>query len=144
MSGDQLPAVRAPEADLVPVSTATISDREFERLWRIGTGLANSRMFKDVEKAEEAFAKILLGRDLGLSPTQSLQGIYLVEGNLQIAATTLASFVRRSPRYDYDVTVHTRESCTVVFWRHHTEHLRAEVDAWRALKPSRVWAGSMV
>jgi hypothetical protein len=102
-------------AQLQPVSTATIDEAEFTRLWRIGLNLAKSGMFKDVRQGEQAFAKILLGRDLGLSPVQSLGAIYFVKGNLQIAAVTLASFVRRHEGYDYVVIEHTPEVCSIEF-----------------------------
>lgn len=80
-----------------------MSDGEIKRAWRVANALAQSRMFKDVHQAEQAFAKILLGRDLGLSPTQAMTGIHIVEGKPELAATTLAAFVRRKSGYDYKV-----------------------------------------
>jgi hypothetical protein len=87
-------AEREPEGNLVPMNTATMTDGEIDRLFRVAKALAMSGMFKDARQAEQAFAKILLGRDLGLSPTQAMTGIHIVEGKPEIAATTLAGFIK--------------------------------------------------
>lgn len=105
-----------PPAPLVPVNTATMDADEMRQLWRVAQNLAASGMFKDINQAEKAYAKILLGRDLGLSPAQSLQSMDFVKGNVQLRAVTLAGFVRRSEDYDYEVTEHTAETCSVTFW----------------------------
>lgn len=94
---------------------AGMSDEELGRTIRIATDLAKSQLFPDAQTAHAAFAKILLGRDLGLSPTQALTGIYIVEGKPQIAAVTLAGFVRRTPGHDYRITEHTDEACSIDF-----------------------------
>jgi hypothetical protein len=96
---------------------AAMSDAELERMYRVAKALALSKRFPDARTADEAFAKVLLGRDLGLSPTQAMTGIYIVEGKPQIAATTLAGFVRKSERYDYSVDELTDEKCSVTFYR---------------------------
>lgn len=86
-----------------------ISGQEFETLWRVARALAASSMFKDGRQAEQAFARILLGRDLGLSPTESMSAIHIVEGKPELSADLQASMLRtyRSPegdRYDYRIT----------------------------------------
>lgn len=92
-----------------------MNDEEIRRTWRVSQALAASGMFKDARQAEQAFAKILLGRDLGLSPTQAMTGINIVEGKPEIAAVTLASFVRRRDGYEYKVVEHTVEKCSIEF-----------------------------
>jgi hypothetical protein len=98
--------------ELAPILT----DDEINRLWRIGSALAKSKMFNDAQQAEEAFAKIILGRDLGLSPMQSMTGIHLVKGKPQVAAVMLAGFVRQHERYDYSIMEHTETACEILFW----------------------------
>jgi hypothetical protein len=100
---------------------AAMTDDELTRTYRIAKALALSKRFPDARTADEAFAKILVGRDLGLSPTQALTGLHIVEGKPQIAAVTLAGFVRKSPRYDYGVQEMTDETCTITFWSMETE-----------------------
>lgn len=104
-----------PDAHMMPVNTGTMSDQEIDRLFRIAKALAMSKVFKDVTQAEQAFAKILVGRDLGLSPAQSLSSMDFVKGNIQMRAVTLAGFVKRSPKYDYRIATHTGETCSILF-----------------------------
>ncbi len=92
-----------------------MSDSELERVWRIGKALALSGMFSDARQAEQAVAKILLGLDLGLSPTQAMTGIHIVEGKPMVAAVTLASFVQRLPGYDYRVLKLDDVECSIEF-----------------------------
>lgn len=82
------------------------SDAEAESLYKLATTLAASGLFKDTQQAGQAFAKILVGRDLGLGATQALIGIDLIEGKPSLSANLQAALLRqyRSPegaRYDY-------------------------------------------
>lgn len=93
-----------------------MSDDEIRRTWRVAAALAQSGMFKGERSkctAEEAFAKILIGRDLGISSTQALMTVDLVHGAVQLRGVLLASFVRRSPDYEYKITEHDAEHCKV-------------------------------
>lgn len=78
-----------------------LSDDEIRRLFRIADGLARSSAFKDARQAEQAFAKMVVGRDLGLTPAQSMQGVQFVEGGIQMHYAMLGQFVRARPGYDY-------------------------------------------
>src|ERR1044071_303709 len=61
-----------------------MTDDEIRRSWRLASSLAASGMFKDAKQGEQAFAKILIGRDLGLTPTQAMTGIHIVEGKPEV------------------------------------------------------------
>lgn len=91
-----------------------LSNEEIETTYRQATALYQSGMFRDVKTAGEAYARITIGRDLGLSAAASMTGIHLVEGKPMVHYSMLAAFVRQHERYDYRVTEHTDESCTVV------------------------------
>lgn len=106
-------AVREPHA---PVPAPILSGEELEATWRISKALAASGMFKDAAQAEQAFAKILLGRDLGLSPTQAMTGIYLIEGRPEVGANLLAFFVKSREGYDYRVVENTNDRCVIDFY----------------------------
>jgi hypothetical protein len=99
---------------LSPASTAVImSPAQYESTWKMAKALAHSASFKDIGKddASKALARILLGADLGMSPTQSLMGIDIVKGNPQIRGVALGRMVRQSAKrptpsgesYDYAV-----------------------------------------
>lgn len=107
-------ATRVATAVIGPMPLLT--NDEISRTWRVASALAASGMFKDARQAEQAFAKILLGRDLGLSPTQAMTGIHIVEGKPEIAAVTLASFVQRLPDYDYRIREHDEQHCKIEFF----------------------------
>lgn len=47
-------------------------------------------------KPSDVLAIVLYGRDLGLSPMQSIQGIYVVKGKPQLSATTWTALARRA------------------------------------------------
>jgi len=98
-----------------------LADDEFDRVWRMSKALAASGMFKDVTQAEQAFGRILLGRDLGLTPTQALMSVDVVEGNVQVRAVRLAAWVRQHEDYDYVILEHDEARCTIQF------HYRGEV-----------------
>jgi hypothetical protein len=72
-----------------------ISGDNFERVERVATGLAQSGVFKDVTSTQNAMAKILLGADLGLTPTQALMNLDVVEGNARVRSVLLGAWVRQ-------------------------------------------------
>jgi hypothetical protein len=99
---------------LSPASTAVImSPSQYESTWKMSKALASSGSFKDIgrEEGSKALARILLGADLGMSPTQALLGIDIVKGNPQIRGVALGRMVRNSAKrptptgesYDYAV-----------------------------------------
>lgn len=87
------------------VAPYVLSDDELRLTWRAASALATSGIFKDATKGsvEVAFAKVMIGRDLGISPTQALMTIDLVQGSIQLRGVLLASFIRRSATYEYQI-----------------------------------------
>jgi hypothetical protein len=105
--------------DLVKSGHASIdliSGDNFERVERVATGLAASGMFKGVTDTQTAMAKILLGADMGLTPTQALLSIDVVKGNVQIRGKRLLAWVRQSENYDYEVIERTDEKGVLRFF----------------------------
>lgn len=76
------------------MAVGLISDDEVRRMYRIAEALALSDMFKDTKKAEQAFAKMIIGRDLGMSPAQSMLGLHLVEGSVMVHYAMLGRFIK--------------------------------------------------
>lgn len=124
---DELPGEDMPGdgADLQVVKGAAapvpyrgvMSDDELRRTWRTAAALAQSKMFPDAQEAAQAFAKILMGHDLGLSPTQAMQGIHIVEGKPMLHYATLGGFVRARDGYDYRKVEQTAERCVLEWTR---------------------------
>lgn len=96
-----------------PASTAVMTPEQYDSTSRMAKALAHSGTFKDIGKDDwsKALARILLGADLGMSPTQALMGIDIVKGNPQIRGVALGRMVRQSAKrptatgesYDYAV-----------------------------------------
>ncbi len=97
------------------VAAHVLSDDEMRRTWRLSSALAASGMFKDAQQAEQAFAKVLIGRDLGISATQSLMALDIVHGSIFMRGVLLASFVRKSRDYHYKVIERTNDRCRLLF-----------------------------
>lgn len=97
---------------------AALDKAEHDNLGRVANTLASSGLFPDATSGAQAFAKILLGRSIGLGPMEAMTGIHIVEGKPQLAATTLAGFVREHPDYDYEVVDHNELHCELLFYRH--------------------------
>lgn len=103
-----------------PPDIAAMTGGEIDTLVRLAQNLSASGFFKDARKAEEAFAKLVFGRDLGLGATQALTEIHIVEGKPELSANLQASMVRRyvgpdGERYDFRKPAHTNEVCKLVF-----------------------------
>lgn len=82
----------------------------------IGKIFAESGMFPDIKSQSQAVVKILAGKELGLSPFESMKNLYLVNGKLAIQSNALASLIKTSPKYDYKVDVITNEECKISFF----------------------------
>jgi hypothetical protein len=101
-------ALASPDVrEALVVATSILDDEEIGRLWRLAKSLRDARMFKGADDepltSEQAFAKILIGRDLGLSAARSLMALHIVKGNIQVAGKQLLAWVRASEQYDYEV-----------------------------------------
>jgi hypothetical protein len=79
-----------------------MTDAEFAGLWRTAKGLAESQLFKDARQAGQAFAKILAGRDLGLTPFESMGQLHVIEGKVEASSDLHATRVRERG-YDFRV-----------------------------------------
>jgi hypothetical protein len=83
------------------VERMLLTDDEMRRMYRVAESLALSGIWKDIKKAEAAFAKMVVGRDLGMTPAQAMQGIHFVEGNIQLHYSMIGNFIRAREGYDY-------------------------------------------
>jgi hypothetical protein len=124
MADDSTQELETPGTAVIerPASTALMTPEQFDSTWRMSKALAASGSFKDIGRAgltgealngeaSKALARIMLGADMGMSPTQALMGIDIVKGNPQIRGVALGRMVRNSARrptptgesYDYAV-----------------------------------------
>ena len=93
----------------------------------IGKIFAESGMFPDTKTQAQAVVKILAGRELGLSPFESMKNIYLVNGKLAIQSNALASLIKSSKKYDYRVDIITDQECKITFLRFKKDDTTEEI-----------------
>lgn len=83
----------------------------------IGEVFAESGMFTDVKTRAQAVVKILAGKELGLSPFESMASIYIVNGKLALTSKAMSSLIKRSKIYDYHVEELTDTDCKISFYK---------------------------
>lgn len=81
----------------------------------IGEVFAKSGMFPDVKSQAQAVVKILAGKELGLSPFESMASIYVVNGKLALTSKAMAGLVKRSKKYDYVIKKLDDKECILSF-----------------------------
>ena len=92
----------------VPGSFQDISD--------MAKAFVASGYFSDTKAMAQAIVKIQAGKELGLPPVYSMQNINLIRDRLTSSANTLAMMVKKSGRYNYRVTEHSDQTCTITFY----------------------------
>jgi len=95
----------------------TITPQFLQEPMALGDIFVKSGLFKDLTGQAEAAVKILAGRELGLTPLESVGGIYLVNGKVALQSKLIAALIRRSKRYDYVIDVLTNEECAITFYK---------------------------
>lgn len=98
-------------ARIQPSAPTTVAD-----LQRLGSLLAASGYFKDARDMAQAAVKIQAGAELGIPPVAAMSSIYIVEGKPTLSAVLMGALVKRSGRYNYRVTEHTGERCSIAFF----------------------------
>jgi hypothetical protein len=97
-------------------STEVVESELLKEPMEMGNVFAQSGMFPDIKTQAQGAVKILAGKELGLSPFESMKNIYLVSGKLAIMSNALASLVKSNPKYDYKVDQLTETECSIIFW----------------------------
>ncbi len=83
----------------------------------LGNVFAQSGMFPDIKTQAQAVVKIMAGKELGLTPFQSLASIYPVNGRLCLSANAMASLIKKNKQYDYSIDNHDEKECTISFYK---------------------------
>jgi hypothetical protein len=83
---------------------------------RVARAFAASGMFPDAQAAEQAFVKLLAGRELGLGPMQAMTQIHVVKGKPSMSAALQAALLKRGGRYDFRIVHHDEQRCEIAFY----------------------------
>lgn len=92
----------------------------FDLAVRVGQAAAEAGQYGSRNAAELAL-RVQYGLEIGLGPAQSLTAIHVVQGNPSLTAGAIAAKIKGSGRYNYRVTEHTDEACTVVVYENGEE-----------------------
>lgn len=93
-----------------------MSAADYDQLVNIAKCFTASGYFKDVRDVAQAMTKILAGRELGIGPMASLNGVYIERGRPCYTANIIATAIKRSGRYNFRVKVLNEKICTLVFF----------------------------
>lgn len=81
----------------------------------LGEVFAASGIFKDVKTAAQAVVKILAGKELGLSPIEAMNSLYIVNDKIAVLTNTIASRMKKSGKYDYKINKLDETECSITF-----------------------------
>jgi hypothetical protein len=118
---------RHPENRLAPKTAALLDGMSIRD---IAESCANSGMFKDIRSAWQAVVKIKAGLELGIPPIQAMNGLYIIEGKVAMAATLMGGLIKASGRYTYRILQHDENGCTIQFFE------RGDDGAWLPAGPA--------
>ncbi|MFI6883422.1 recombinase RecT [Streptosporangium canum] len=87
---------------------------DLDAAYRLAKALAMAGVMPNAlrGKPSDVLALMLYGQDLGLSPMQSIQGIYVVKGKPQLSSQTWTALARRAGHKVREIES-TRERCTI-------------------------------
>lgn len=83
----------------------------------MATQFAESGMFTDAKQMGQAFVKIQAGQEIGIPPFAAMSGIHIIQGKPTIGAGLIASRVKGSGKYDYEVKEMTEKNCSIDFYQ---------------------------
>lgn len=105
------------QAEAVLAAPETLQRPDYRLAMEMGRAMASSGFFADAKEEAQAAVKMIIGLDLGVSPTAAMSAIHIVKGKPQIGYQILAAKINAHPSYSYRVDAHDDETCRVVFSR---------------------------
>jgi hypothetical protein len=75
----------------------------------------NSGMFTDIKSSSQAMVKIMAGQEFGIPPFAAMSGIHLIKGKPTIGAGLMATRVKKSGKYTYNVLQLNDAICEIEF-----------------------------
>lgn len=89
---------------------------KLDEIITLGHTLAKSKYFSDAKEASQAVVKILAGQELGIGPIAAMTGIYIVKGKVTLSGNVMASLIKTSSKYDYQIKDHSSGGCLIEFF----------------------------
>lgn len=119
------PSTAIAEAEKPALPVGVQPSPNYSRAIELGHVMAQSGYFADAKEAAQAAVKIMVGMDLGVSPTAAISNIHVLEKggrtSFIIEGKLLSSVLRQRPGYDYEIVKRDAEGCTLRFLRNGEE-----------------------
>ena len=81
----------------------------------VGMRFFNSGMFP-IKNAEQAFTKIMAGRELGIEPYAAINGINIIQGKPELGVHLLAGVIKSSGKYNYKIIKSDDQECHLEYF----------------------------
>ncbi len=88
----------------------------FEEQMQMAKAFKESGLFPDLKSEAQAIVKIQAGKELGIEPFASIQGVNIVLGKPVMSANLQAGLIKKSGRYNYKVLEHNEQVCRLEFY----------------------------
>lgn len=85
-------------------------------LSRLSGMLAKSGFFADSKDAAQCGVKVLAGLEMGFGAFASMTGIHIIKGKPTVGAGLMASKIRSSGKYDYEILRQDNECCSIAIF----------------------------
>lgn len=90
---------------------------ELKQTMEIGQIFFESGMFKDIKTQSQAIVKIMAGKEIGLTPFESMNAFYIVNEKISLTSNAMATIVKKGGVYDYHVDKLDDQECCITFYK---------------------------
>lgn len=105
----QLPATQEQAPSLFPVP--------LQELKQLAEMCSESGYFEGANKPAQAMVKIMKGHELGMSPMEAMESIYVCKGKTGLHANNVAARIKASAVYDYEILEINADVCRLKFFK---------------------------
>jgi hypothetical protein len=93
-------------------------DPELEHLSQLALVYSRAGIWKDVENSYQALAKIMAGKELGINPVASMNGIFFTkDGSMGLMAQTMLALIVKDPKNSYRPVELNSQRCEIEWLR---------------------------
>jgi len=148
------------EKEIIPSEQELQVSELLREPMELGKVFAASGIFTDIKTVAQAVVKILAGKELGLSPIESMNSLYIVKDKIAVMAEMKAARIKKSAHYDYTVDKLDDNECSISFFSVATPDRKllgistytlkdaakagiVNKDNWRNYPRNMLWARSM-
>jgi hypothetical protein len=102
------------------------ANEDFELAQRIAKVFYVSNMFPDLKSHAQAIVKVLVGKEVGLPPYASINGIHMVMGKPTLGSNLIATLIAGHPNYNYRIRQLDSQICEIEFYDSPTKAVNSD------------------